>query len=292
MKAPTLADGRAALREWGIEDAKLNGELAKFARDCLREGRDAVEEDPDAGQDDATERADALVPHDALDVVRESGVLLRHDPGFGDGTEGIEDRARMILYDLGNYLIGQEIERCRPALLDFEHANPRPGYVTVGRTEDEGFVHIKVELRQRDGYEELSIVGSVRDGGGQIDMHLSPDAIEPAPGWTYDDLKRLWSIWSRWHLNGMNAHCEHQRVIADKLGKKPSEVFTIRNEHVDEHGRYNGNYGRGVDGKQASNARVQCPICSYDYGSAWRREPLPEDVREWLIARFPNATKD
>lgn len=299
MKTPTLADGRAALREWGVDDlSKLNGELAKFARDCLMEAREIVEQDPDAGQDRATEAADGLVAGaDALDVVRESRTLLEHDPGIGDGNEGIEQRAQYILYDLGGYLVMHEIEQRRPKVLDFKTARPRAGYVTVGRTKDEGFVHIRVELRQREGRgEELSIVGDTRDGGGQIDMHLKPDAIEPAPGWTREDLERLWAIWSRWHLNGMNAHCEHQRAIADKLGKSPHEVFTTRNTKTDRQAddvrRYTGNYGRGTDGKQASNARVQCPICSYDYGSEWRREELPNDVREWLLARFPNAAQE
>lgn len=301
MKTPTLADGRDALSEWGIDDlSKLNGKLAKFARDCVREGREAIEQDPDAGSEQANERADMLIPSDALDVVRESNVLLKHDPGFGDGSEGIEERATMILYDLGSYLIGHEIDERRPKVLDFADARPEHGYVTVGRTEDDGFVHLKVELRDRNGSEELSISGSTRSSGGQIDMHLAPDMIEPAPGWTSEDLERLWSIWARWHLNGMNAHCEHQRAVADRLGKKPHELFTTRNTKVHytasnsvrpSIGHYVEQYGRGTDGKQASEARVHCAICDYDYGSAWRREELPPDVREWLLTRFPNARR-
>ena len=51
--------------------------------------------------------------------------------------------------------------------------------------------------------------GNARGSCGQIDMHEWP-IIEYAPGWSAEKVAKFRAIWKEWHLNDMNAGCEHQ----------------------------------------------------------------------------------
>lgn len=66
-----------------------------------------------------------------------------------------------------------------------------------------------------------------------------------APGWDAAKRDRLLEVWDRWHLNGMNAACAHQR-----------ELGWTYDTHTGQ----------------------KCPTCGYKIGTAWLYEPLPEDV--------------
>lgn len=66
-----------------------------------------------------------------------------------------------------------------------------------------------------------------------------------APGWNAARRDRLVDIWRRWHLNDMNAACEHQRALG----------WT-----------YDSHRGQS------------CPTCGYQIGTAWLYEELPADV--------------
>lgn len=60
--------------------------------------------------------------------------------------------------------------------------------------------------------------GPTRDGNahgscGQINMSLSASDIAPAPDWTTESLTKFFEVWKRWHLNDMQAACEHQRAL-------------------------------------------------------------------------------
>lgn len=292
---------RALLADQGISD--YGDKLQRFAERCVEAAHEALDRDPDISETEAAgEEADALAAGADTLAFMQSRSFMHYEPDLEPRDASIEARAEVAAYELASNMISAEIMEARPAdALDWSNAEGCAGEVLVGRTEGEGFVYVKVELRQRGHGEELSITGSTRYSAGQIDGHLRADDFEPAPGWTREDLERLWAIWDRWHLNDMNAHCEHQRAIADKLGKKPHEVFTTRNATAHYSAansvhpsipHYMERYGGKLHGMQASNARVQCPICGYDYGSAWRRETLPEDVRAWLVARFPNAVQE
>ena len=76
-----------------------------------------------------------------------------------------------------------------------------------------------------------------------------------AHGW--DSFKEKWfrAIWNRYHLNDMQAGCEHQVA----LGMTYSD-----------------------------NKGCVCPICKYQIGTEWNREELPSWVVEWLTA-LPDA---
>jgi hypothetical protein len=67
--------------------------------------------------------------------------------------------------------------------------------------------------------------------------------------WMKEGVARLAETWDRWHLNDMRAGCEHQREMGWTYDEHPSEP---------------------------------CPTCGYKFGTAWRREDVPEDVLQWL----------
>ena len=81
----------------------------------------------------------------------------------------------------------------------------------VVRIGDRTFCEIKFDGKR------LSITGVIkpmRQGGceacGQIYDEIK-DVKEYAPGWTQGMAEKFVKVWQRWHLNDMNAGCEHQR---------------------------------------------------------------------------------
>jgi hypothetical protein len=66
---------------------------------------------------------------------------------------------------------------------------------------------------------ELSIcgvIGPLPSGDCQGSAGQCTDAIRagtPAAGWNREMLDKFCDIWDRWHLNGMNAACQHQREL-------------------------------------------------------------------------------
>lgn len=293
---------RKYLRDWGGIETPGPMLLAD-AVTMLNGAEEALNEDPDVNAGDrAHELADDH--YSALSYIKDTPELFGlDDQGLAGENPSAEQKVSAAIYALLSGIAAGAIEENRPSAEDMEWADaaPRPGYVLVGKSEDTGFLYVKAELRPKDQGMELSIVGDYRDGGGQIDMSIGPDDFEPAPDWTSDELAELWSIWDRWHLNGMKTACEHQQSVADRLGKKPHEVFTTRygmtSDHyskVDENGvrRITGNYGREPDGKQTSEARVHCMICDHDYGSTWLHRELPADVIEFIEQHFPHARSE
>ena len=81
------------------------------------------------------------------------------------------------------------------------------------------------------------------------------------PGWNKAKEKRFLEIWKEYHLNDMQAACEHQRELG----------WTYK-EH------YNKDTFKGED----------CPVCGYSIGSAWLNKEVPEDVIKWLF-NLPNS---
>ena len=104
--------------------------------------------------------------------------------------------------------------------------------------------------------------GNALGGCGQIDMefaHRNPADNDPrygepvktsdfsfAPGWNAPKWYDLLEVWKQYHLNDMQAGCEHQRAIGIK------ECGTV------------------------------CPECGYSYGSAWLTVEVPANVLEFL----------
>ena len=139
----------------------------------------------------------------------------------------------------------------------------------IGRNKEGEKFFLRVELRTDDrewqtinhetitGATRLSMSGygvsprgsleyerGVFSAGQNYEMLL--DITQPAEGFTLKDVRRIYEIWRRWHLNDMNSHCAHQ----DKAVKW-DEV-------------------------------APCPLTGYKAGSAWLTESLPSEIVEEL----------
>jgi len=119
-----------------------------------------------------------------------------------------------------------------------------------------------------------TVHGNAAGGCGQIDMefaHRNPadddsrygslyrtSDMRFAPGWTATLWLDFLDVWKRWHLNTMQAACEHQRALG----------WT-----------YDSHHGNNPDKPFAGDA---CPECGYLIGSAWLTENVPADVLDFL----------
>ena len=90
---------------------------------------------------------------------------------------------------------------------------------------------------------------------GQIGMHFNLDNYTPAKGWDKASILQLMEIWKLYHLNDMRAECEHQRLNGITYESDPQNV---------------------------------CPICGYKIGSAWKFQPVPEEILS-ILTSYPEA---
>jgi len=124
---------------------------------------------------------------------------------------------------------------------------------------------------------------------GEVWNHLGTDII--SGGQNYEELlkffpdsplvERIVEIWQRWHLNDMRAGCEHQR--AEKWSERPIDPEKPLNAyglHFAGQGSPSWNMLTWVTPSEHPGGLLTapCPVCGYEYGSAWLYEPLPEEV--------------
>lgn len=128
--------------------------------------------------------------------------------------------------------------------------------VRLGTMQNVGSVFCSITYDEK-GRLSISGVEGPRKGGhcrgscGQIEMGLGDGlGIQPAPGWTPEEISRFLGVWRQWHLNDMRAGCEHQRELGwAKYDEHPSEP---------------------------------CPTCGYKYGNAWLYEEVPASIVAYL----------
>lgn len=93
------------------------------------------------------------------------------------------------------------------------------------------------------------------------------------------------SFWERWHLNDMRPGCEHQRALgwSDKPidDTKPTNAYGL---HFEGQTHPSWNLLGWVSEEEHPNGLLSkpCPICGYKYGTAWKREEVPEYVIEFF----------
>lgn len=137
----------------------------------------------------------------------------------------------------------------------FEHLRDRTPGVAQWR---ETTSHVKTteRLRVAFGGATVSKYGSItRDetwtGAGQCLTELLY-LTNLANGWTVSSVKKLYETWTEWHLNDMQAGCDHQTPTGD----------------------------RPLDTTPA------CPVTGYRYGTEWLFKPIPQDVFAWVSEVF------
>ncbi len=131
--------------------------------------------------------------------------------------------------------------------------------------------------------------------------------VEVLSEWTLESLARLAEVADEWHLNALQAGCEHQRAMGwAKLhcnGSHKSEAETClgalgpngqaaqleilgypNDRRPKERGKdYNTKPWTTYYQCVFDPISVPCPVCHYAYGHEWRYTPIPEDVMAFLL---------
>jgi len=160
-------------------------------------------------------------------------------------------------------LVGWYIDNMKTKLL--ERVGLRP--YSIGRVVYIGSLD-KLPIFCEINYEnqKLSITGVIdpksngnADHCGQIYDTIKDniDIIKYAKGWNKIKTFQFVEYWKEWHLNHMQAGCEHQREK---------------------------NWSSNDIGKV-------CKVCKYGYGTRWLHKDVPTDVLNWLD-NLPEKTKD
>ena len=231
------------------------------------------------------------------------------------------------------------------------------------RTRETGDIFIKAKIE--DGKLSISgVIGPMRSGNakggcGQIDMEFShrdpaqddkrtyqlttPGMIEFAPAWDAEKWFDLLDIWSRYHLNDMQAGCEHQRQDWQPKKELIIVIYRLNDETTKEQGQIKARAMEGLEAvgqvkltehdqrilalpweiKRPAKSSLSvdlakvyaeksretklacwvresehpdgilskpCSVCGYKYGTAWRKEELPQSVVDFINS-LPDTDK-
>ena len=172
----------------------------------------------------------------------------------------------------------------------------RPGTTLVSGINRHVFCSIKW-----DGT-KLSITGVVGplDSGNAYGScgQIVPTRIEKlAPEWTRAMVQEFWNVWLAWHLNDMQAGCEHQRAGVAAYDDDPLDGTPWGKRPIDDT-KPTDVYGRHFEGQSHDSWNMlgwvrpdehpqglltrACPVCGYKYGTRWLTMEVPEEVLVWL----------
>lgn len=130
--------------------------------------------------------------------------------------------------------------------------------------------------------------GNSKGGCGQIQNSILP-IYKYAPGWTYGMAKKFIATWNEWHLNDMQAGCEHQRARHwEDYRISPKE---LPNSHANRDEK--GILAIWVSPKEHKDGLLgkPCPVCKYKYGTAWLTKEVPKPVIKFLES-LPETDKN
>lgn len=118
----------------------------------------------------------------------------------------------------------------------------------VGRTAEGERVYVNMHLENLEQGVRFSAMGSIvgkgcrnAHAGGQC-LDILTEVVKPSKGLTRADVLMIHEIWKQYHLNDMNAGCEHMTKAK----------------------------GWAVG--------MTCPVCGYRWGSSWKYRPIPDYI--------------
>lgn len=187
-------------------------------------------------------------------------------------------------------------------------------YVGNGKTWGGRGYKVFLEMEYTEGKLSISGVegplpsGNALGSCGQIQDELLK--IEPAPGFNRATLKRLHDYWEEWHLNNLQAGCEHQRAARwDEVKLDDSKPLTQDNMAIWTHPETRKHrIARLFHDNKILYAHLPkkikhsinkyafekvhprgllckpCPVCGYKYGTQWLRKEVPASVINWLFS--------
>ncbi len=150
-------------------------------------------------------------------------------------------------------LDGKDVVMCKPKKIMFRDADGCAVYV---------------DISMKNGV--LSITGTIVDDSGSRSSGQCQGSIKCASKYQ----KALVDLWNRWHLNDLRACCPHQRALGWHI--KAGEIV----EYLDLYGRRKTSPVGFLreDVHSCGLLCKPCPVCGYEYGSAWKREELPPKI--------------
>jgi hypothetical protein len=149
-----------------------------------------------------------------------------------------------------------------------------PGKIEIGGRLRDMFVEIC--FKESGELSLHGVVGPWHSGNcagscGQCDEELEDISVFHK-GWSKETAKKLRLVWNDWQLNHMRPGCVHQaewdtsKMLEMPDGEKKMAGWVTPDEHPE-----------GLLCKP-------CPVCGYQYGSAWNKEKVPGDVLDWLYS--------
>ena len=136
---------------------------------------------------------------------------------------------------------------------------------------------VTVTMSYRDGV--LSVSGDIWNGK-HTDIVCGGQCLDEIAKYIHSStFKKIHRLWKLYHLNDMRPYDEHQKALGwDKQAKEEVTVYRWRRAFNSCYTQARGqmvfdNCEEGLIGKP-------CPVCGYRYGSAWKREEIPdEDIK-------------
>ena len=171
----------------------------------------------------------------------------------------------------------------------------RPGRVKVYNSWGDGrdYRNVFIKIKFEGGCLSLSgVVGPRKSGNcagscGQIRDTLKDKTLKLAEAWTFRAIETLCLFWERWHLNDMRPGCEHQRELGWHTRPiDPEKPLNAYGKHSPWQSRPSWNMLTWVypDEHPGGLLTKPCPVCGYRYGTAWKREEVPQNVIDWLFS--------
>lgn len=145
----------------------------------------------------------------------------------------------------------------------------------LGKQRDVGMTFCRVEYKggvlSITGVEGPRANGTCRGDAGQIVMHAW-DFVEYAPGFDAAVVERLRQVWADWHLNNTQAGSLRQTAWI-KANPRPVEY---PQSHYEVYRDALSEAGLNPDTEYLHRGKP------YEYGSAWLRVEVPEEVLQFL----------
>lgn len=138
-------------------------------------------------------------------------------------------------------------------------------------------------LKEVTSYKSLSICcESVRHSGQSEDwIRKNLDCMELYV--SRSTVERILEIWDQWHLNDLNAGCEHQTAMGwNKVKLDDSKELTQDNM---------ASWARPEDNPKGLLTKP-CPVCGYKYGTSWLVGALPEDIEHEIVNLFDSTSEE
>jgi len=135
--------------------------------------------------------------------------------------------------------------------------------------------------------------GDCHGGCGQIKKEVKKLLDDPLGKLLVpkEKIQRIVDIWENYHLNDMQAGCEHQRQLGwDKIPIDPAKPLDAYGKYYPNQEGATWNMMVWVTPEEFPGGLLtaECPVCGYRYGTKWLRKEVPQEAVDFLFS-LPNT---